>query len=464
MMLLAMLLVSCDVNIGPVKETKGQNYESFERLFDDTKVKTLRVIITEENWNDLDTKMIDYFVRYGHYRTDYMVEANFEFTDDQGTLLIERIGFRTRGNTSRDRIQNDDGEPQFQNFKISFHEDYTEEISKRTVFELEEIDLKGNRNHDDTYLTEKFSLDLMQSFGVFAAHTTLVKFLITIGDQTYDYGIYTAFEPIDDNFIKRRLTKEESDGYLYKSLWQNFGPANLGYIQNNKAIGLKNESINYRPSYDLKTRKWEENHTNLRDFIDNINGMNDHDFITYIEENFEVDMFLRYLAVGVMLGNPDDYRAMANNYYLYQNSKTNKWMMIPYDYDHGMGQGWNGAGLFSDWSVGLDLYEWANVNSVLLGQPDYPHVLVDRILSYTSYQLRYESYLLELIDSEHNYFTTERFTSLYDSQKTLYDSLQIQSMMNLPFGLRNVISYIESKRVDVSNQLNYYQTHPTERG
>jgi hypothetical protein len=201
MFVFTVLLVSCDISLGPIASVKGQNYESFERLFDDTKVKTLRVIITKEKWDELDNAMIDYFVRHGHYRTDYMVEANLEFTDQEGIVDIERIGFRTRGNMSRDRIQNDEGEPQFQNFKISFHEDYTPEISKRTVFELEEIDLKGNRNYDETYLTEKFSLDLMKSFGVFAAQTTLVKFLITIGDQTYDYGVYTAFEPIDDNFI-----------------------------------------------------------------------------------------------------------------------------------------------------------------------------------------------------------------------------------------------------------------------
>jgi hypothetical protein len=464
MFVFTVLLVSCDISLGPIASVKGQNYESFERLFDDTKVKTLRVIITKEKWDELDNAMIDYFVRHGHYRTDYMVEANLEFTDQEGIVDIERIGFRTRGNMSRDRIQNDEGEPQFQNFKISFHEDYTPEISKRTVFELEEIDLKGNRNYDETYLTEKFSLDLMKSFGVFAAQTTLVKFLITIGDQTYDYGVYTAFEPIDDNFIKRRLTKEASDGHLYKSLWQNFGPANLGYIQNNRAIGIKNEAINYRPTYDLKTRKWEENHTNLREFIDKINGYNNHDFIQYIEENFEVDMFLRYLAVGALLGNPDDYRAMGNNYYLYQNASTQKWMIIPYDYDHGMGQGWNGGGLFEDWSVGLDIYDWANVNAHLLGQPNYPHVLVDRILSYETYQLTYESYLAELINPENNYFTQASFMSLYEEQKALYDNLLVNSMINnLAFGLRNVMTYIDDKTKAIEQQLTFYQTNPDQR-
>ena len=464
MMIISLLLglMGCDLTLNPA--TKGENIEPFERLFDDTKVKTLRVIITDEKWQELDTAMIDYFVRWGHYRTDYMVEADLEFEDDLGKVLIERIGFRTRGNTSRDRIQNDQGEPQLQHFKLSFHEDYTEKIAKRTAFELEEIDLKFNHNYDETYLTEKFSLDLMNSFGIHAAHTTLVKLFITIGDETFDYGIYTAFEPIDDNFIKRRFSKAESDGNLYKSLWQNFDPANLGPITSQRAIGIKNESTNYRPSYDLKTNKVEEDHRNLEMLIENLNSLSGEALTNYMKENFEIDLFLRYLAVSALLGNPDDYRAMANNYFLYQNSESQKWMVIPYDYDHGMGQGWNGDDLFSNWSIGFDIYDWANVNAKLTGNPNYPHILVDHLLSVPEFQVTYEAYLAELIDPANAYFTVDAFMAIYNAQKNLYDGTQLESLLTLPFGLREVVKYIQDKTSDINSQLLYYQSNPTERG
>ena len=463
LLMLSLILVACDLNLNPTG-TKGENFETFERLFDDTKAKTINVKITEEKWQELDNAMVDYFVRHGHYRTDYMVEADFEFTDDQGTVSIDQIGFRTRGNMSRDRIIDDEGNPRLQSFKISFHEDYNPKNAKRTVFELEEIDLKSNRNWDPTYLTEKFSLDLFSSFGLYAAKTTLVKLIITIGEETYHYGVYTAFEPIDDNFIKRRLTKEESQGNLYKTLWQNFGPANLGYPVANRAIGIKNEEIDYRPSYDLKTNKVEEDHRNLNAFIKDINEKNGSEFYSYIEQNFEVDMFLRYLAVGVMLGNPDDYRAMGNNYYLYQNSATGKWVVIPYDYDHGMGQGWDGAPVFTNWSVGMNIYTWGNLNASILSQPNYPHVLVDKLLSNETYQLTYESYLEELITGDDSLFSKSAFLNLYNQQKDLYDSMIDGSIMGMHFGLREVEKYIEQKRFDVSSQLNYYDLNPSERG
>lgn len=458
-------LQACDLVLNPTDSgVKPINIESYERFFDDTKTKTLHVKITEEKWHELDAAMIDYFVKHGHYRTDYMVEADLEYIDKDGSLTVEAIGFRTRGNMSRDRIQDDEGNPVMQNFKLSFHEPYVLENEKRTVFELEEIDLKWNRNWDGTYLTEKFSLDTFRAFGVFAANTTLIKLKISIGNNTYDYGLYTAFEPIDDNFIKRRFDQDANDGNLYKTLWQNFGPANLGYPIENRAIGIKNESINYRPSYDLKTNKVEEDHRELRSFIENINTKSGSDFQTYIEDHFEVDMFLRYLAVGVLLGNPDDYRAMANNYFMYQNSESMKWVVIPYDYDHGMGQGWDGAPIFSNWSIGMDIYEWGNLNAYLLNQPNYSHVLVDKILNIPSYQVIYESYLNQLISGTNALFTTQRFINLYNQQYELYDSLIEGSMMAKPFDLRNLVDYMNGKTNDIQTQLSYYQNNPNERG
>lgn len=459
-----LFLVACDASLNPNQTTNAFNIEPFERFFDDSKVKTITVNITEDKWLELDEAMLDYYHRFGQYRTDYMVEAAMVYHDSQGEVTIDSIGFRTRGNLSRDRIRNDNGTVNLQHFKLSFHENYVEKYAKRTVFELEEIDLKFNRNWDPTYITEKFSLDLFNAFGVFAAKTTLVRLLIQIDDVTHDYGIYTAFEPIDDNFVKRRLSKEASEGNLYKVLWQMYGPANLSHPIPSGAVGIKDESRNYRPSYDLKTNKAVADHTMLRQFISEINAKTGESFISYIEQHFEVDMFLRYLAVGVLLGNPDDYRAMANNYYLYQNSETGKWMMIPYDYDHGMGQGWDGAPVFSNWSIDADIYHWGNLNAHMLSQPNYPHVLVDKILNIPTYQIIYENYLDELIDEENPLFNVQSFLDIYQTQKELYDPYTLDSKMSLSFGLRHVEDYIQSKRASIQVQLEYYRTHPSLRG
>lgn len=465
------LLVACD-NTQPITTEPEGNFGSFSRFFDDTKSKTITIEITKAEWDRLDRVMVDYYMMYGNFRTDAYARANFVFNDGGEEIRIQDIGFRTRGNTSRGRIVDEDGNPQMSNFKISFHEDfglaYLRKNSDRTVFELEEIDLKYSRFFDEpfydpTYLTEKFSLDLFRSFGVHAAHATLTRLFIKIGSKTTYYGLYTAFEPIDKLFFERRLDKEEADGDLYKSLWQHYGPAALQTGYHRDAIGIKDESLNYRPSYDLKNNKKTSDHRALKSFIEAINLHQGEQFVTYIESSFDVDKMIRLLAVGVLLGNPDDYRAMGNNYYLFQNAKTGIWTMIPYDYDHGMGQGWRGGEVFSNFTVGHDIYAWGNLNAVYLNQPGYAHPLSDKILLIPEYQALYESYLATLIDPSNELFSVASFMAMYHAHHALYDSLIDGAINGMRFDKRNVESYMQAKIEDIEAQLLYYQNHPEAR-
>ncbi len=464
--LMLIILTACDYVVIPKDPIPLPETEEikFERLFNDEIEKSITIVISKDEWDNLDDVMKSYHSQFGNYRTDFYAQADMIYSDDEGEFEIKDVGFRTRGNLSRTRIQNDDGSLNMSHFKIKFDKDFDPLNDKREVFELEEIDMKFNRNGDETYLTEKYSLDLFNKMGVFAAKTTLAKFYIQIGDATHFYGIYTIFEPIDKNFIKRRLDRVESDGNLYKSLWQNFGPANLGLNYPNNAIGIKDESINYRPAYDLKTNKQINDHIDLINFIQEINQRTGSNFKLYIEDHFDVSMFLKYLAVGVLLGNPDDYRAMGNNYYLYHNNITNMFMMIPYDYDHGLAQGWDGSPVFSNWTVGADIYTWGNLNKSILNVEEYPHPLVDKILQFPEYQMEYEGYLKELIDPLNNLFSFDAFSEMYEMQKALYNDDVSDAMMDLSFGLRNIEWYIDAKIVDIQNQLDYYESNPDQRG
>ncbi len=445
------------------------NIESFDRLFNDEMMKTLTIKITENEWMSLNDAMKSYAKQFdGDLRTDYYAKANLTYEDDLGEVEILDIGLRTRGNLSRVLIENDDGTLNLSNFKISFDEDFDQSElvvnKKRTAFELEELDMKFNRNWDSTYLTEKFSLDLFSDFGVYAATTTFANLYIQIDDELHYYGIYTIFEPIDKNFLQRRMTDDEAEGNLYKSLWQQFLPASLQPLTDAKEIGMKDVSMNYRPTYDLKTNEKAGDTSDLLEFINQINTLNDVDFIQYIDDYFNVDMFIRLLAVGVLLGNPDDYRAMGNNYYFYHNDLVNQWTMIPYDYDHGLGQGWAGEPVFSNYSIGMDIYDWGNINQYFLGLQEYSHPLVDRILNVSKYQILYENYLSELVDPDNNLFSYDHFLNKYNMQKGLYDEMVSEAMMNLRFDLRNIEWYINAKVADIEEQLTFYALHPELRG
>ena len=466
--LVVLVLVACDIPLtqGPNENTPTiddqYHISTFERFFDDSKEKSLTIHISKNQWNLLDQYMIDYYERYGNYRDDRYVLSSVVYRDDAGAITVPEVAFRTRGNLSRVRIQDDEGVLNLSHFKLKFNrviesnalESIDESIDKRLVFGVEEIDLKYNRNLDETMISEKYAHDLMRDFGVYAQHTTLVKLYINIdGEETF-YGLYTAFEPIDEQFIKRRFELDHAKGNLYKSLWQHYGPATLSDNYDPNAIGIRNVSENYRPAYDLKTNKRTNQTTDLQTFIANINQLNGLAFQTYIEDHFDVDRFLRLMAVGALLGNPDDYRAMGNNYYLYHDPVEEKFHMIPYDYDHGLGQGWNGFGDqgLGDYSLGLDLITWFQLTDVFTGH-DHTHVLSEKILAFPEYVITYQNYLLELIDDTEGLFRIERFLALYTQQKTIYDDDLPSDLQSLKFGLRNIEWYYQEKTNQVITQL-----------
>jgi spore coat protein CotH len=291
---------------------------------------------------------------------------------------------------------------------------------------------------------------MFNHFGVYAAQTSHVLLSIIIDDEETLMGLYTAFEPIDDEFIERRLTKTESDGDLYKSLWQQYGPATLEPITNPDAIGIRDVTTNYMPAYDLKTNKDTSTHSALLDFIDKLNNLSDTELETYLNQYFEVEMFLRLLAVNVFIGNPDDYRAMGNNYFLYQNSENLRWSMIPYDFDHGLGQGWWQQDVYPNYSIGVDIYEWFDLNDALTGT-DYKHPLVDRILANSTYKALYDQILNDILNDI--YFTTNYFISKHNDVKAAFEGRFDDALHHQSFGLRNVESYMNDKRNDVYQQL-----------
>jgi spore coat protein H len=447
-------LIGCDIVLNqpnpPVPTGIDTIDAPFERFFNDAQSKSITIRVTKSEWQKLDDYMVEYHERFGNYRDDRYVIADAVYQDEEGSIEIPYIGLRTRGNLSRMRIVDEDGNPQLSHFKISFDQTFDltpfspeyDQIRSRRVFGMEEIDLKYNRNNDETFITEKYAHDMFRAYGVLAQQTTLVKLYMEIDGVTYFYGLYTAFEPIDRHFLRRRFDDDHAEGNLYKNLWQQFGPATLKNDFHPNAIGIRNVQTNYRPAYDLKTNKSIANHDELIDFIANINNLSGEAFRMYIQTHFDVDRFLRLLAVGALNGNPDDYRAMANNYYLYHDPVGDVWHMIPYDYDHGMGQGWDGLG---NYSLDLDLIDWRN----LTGQS---HPLVEKILEIPAYRNQYIAYILELTEPN-GIFTPNRFIHLFIQQMSLYDHELNEALQPLRFGLRNIEWYYQMKHEQVDQQL-----------
>jgi len=196
----------------------------------------------------------------------------------------------------------------------------------RTFATLEKLDMKWNRNDDCTYIRESYCVDTFREHGIVAPRTTLAS----VDWADYHTGVYTLYEPIDEVFINRNLPKAAQGGNLYKCAYQT-------RFNGKDSIGVENEIAGEFYQFDLKTNKKTPDHTLLNNLISVLN-----DGIPTKEELetvLDMDNFLTFCAVSYFVGNTDDMRNDTNNVYIYFRADNNKAIIIPHDYDRGLGVG-----------------------------------------------------------------------------------------------------------------------------
>ncbi len=404
--------------------TPVPNYEDeYEALFALDEVKTIRVVISEAEWNAL-LNDLDHNLRSELYR-----QADFYFGDDPATAeFVPQVGFRIRGNHfSRQRPEAGAGphDPAASlvrtHFKIKFNAQFGKdegaygppsydipqraESKRRTFRGVRSLNLKVNRN-DPTYLREVLSYDLFRRAGVHTARQAYTKLYIRIGDEPERYlGVYLMGEHVDKSWAKRRFTK---NSYLFKCLYQDYGPADLsqGDRDHSATTGAIGEEITdpsyvgedwraYRPACDLKTKEDEflDAEDALNDLIELLVG---NPTQAQLEAAIDIPTLLKSQALNVFLGTWDDYWRNGNNYYLFFDELGGKWFFVPYDYDI----------TFFDSIFGITGVESASFlnwgDDRLSGNP----LLMERIMSFDAFREEYARYVRALYDPDEEMLDT----------------------------------------------------------
>ena len=323
-------------------------------VFDDTRIASVYI--------EIDPAALRRIL--GQPNSDVEELARFVYRDGTSDVVIDSIGFRLRGNTSRAAEK--------KSFKVSFNTF----VQGQQFHGLEKLNLNGEHN-DPSIIRSKLSWDLFAQMGVPSSRASHVKLYI---NNAY-YGLYINVEHVDEQFLQSRFGTR--GGCLYKCLW----PADLKYLGPGPEP-YRPRTAERRP-YDLKLRdRDEEGYWDLAAFIDVINNTPDADFEEALEDIFEVNAFLKWMAVNVIVGMWDDYWFNQNNFYLYSNSATGRFVWIPFDYDNTFGIDWFGI-------------DWAQRNVYTFGYPPLTgdtRPLVDRILNVPAYRDRYTFYLRQVLD------------------------------------------------------------------
>ncbi|MCF8364662.1 MAG: CotH kinase family protein [Bacteroidales bacterium] len=325
------------------------NFPDDEEIFRDDVVGRVDILINPDTLQWI----------YENVESDIEWRATFVF--DNGTIhdTIENIGFRLRGNTSRQSAK--------KSFKVSFN---TFE-SGRKYHGVEKMNLNGEHN-DPTVARSKISWDLCSNFGIPASRSNYLR--VFINDNFY--GVYINVEHVDEEFVDKRF--DNQDGNLYKCLW----PADLNYLGSNPDL-YKFESGSRR-AYDLKTNTQLDDYSDIAHFIDILNNTPIEDLPCELEEIFNVQDYLKVMAMDVFTANWDGYIWNKNNFYLYHNTETGKLEYIPYDLDNTYGIDW----FSEDWAT-RNIYEWDN-------QGEY-RPLYERLLEVQKYRDWYSFYLSQIL-------------------------------------------------------------------
>lgn len=364
--------------------------EGYDYVWDDDAIPEVHLNVRLGEWNRL-LALYD----ANSFTTQYVM-ASITFTKDGETTVVDSVGLRLKGNTSRRRPEGRSGEIHVRNNTDWHHAHFGVNLRKyvdddaHTIQGIRKLHLKWFKD-DPAYVREIFCYELFKRAGVWtAARDNYCRLWIHVeGDsQEAYYGVYELLEPIDKRYLKDRKDRfGSSNGYLWKC--------------RNAAAGLNNpdgdiwydDDSDDRHAYTLETQteEFDSARVQLIDFMNKLNSLNDNDFYTWIQEVTDIDLLLKTYAVNVAVGMWDDYWNNANNYYIYFNARGlsgYKFFFIPYDYDNTLGTSLR-CGVQDDAGRQNPL-NWGNDNNRLIA----------RILKYNDFKDKYVAYLKELIDAK----------------------------------------------------------------
>lgn len=241
--------------------------------------------------------------------------------------------------------------------KKSFKIDFDGYISTQDLDGLNKLNL-NNCFKDPSFLREKTTLDLLNAAGYPAPRCTYARLYI---NGAY-WGLYTAVEEINKDFLKDRFSDKK--GNLFK------GDPNgdLRWLGASPSL--------YYTKYELKTNTTANNWTDLVRLIDKINNSSSVQFYDSLEKVMNTQTWIRCWAVDNIFANLDSYIGSGHNYYIYDDSITNKFNWIPWDVNEAYG----------NFNMGMSITQMENLSMYFVSNPAANRPLANKMLQNSTYK------------------------------------------------------------------------------
>ena len=270
----------------------------------------------------------------------------------------EHVGVRFKGNsTLRSTVSSGSWKYPLHLDFDEFEDTYPETMDQR-FFGFDDLSL-GNGATDSSLLRDIVPGEVFRAFGVPTPEMAHVRVYLDLCDGPFYLGVYTMVETPDDPFLEANFGS--SSGNLYKpqgtgATWAVFDEA----------------------SFAKKSNQDEEDWSDIEEAFEALHASRD-DAAAWregLEAVFDVDGFLRWLAINRLLGNWDAYGQMAQNYYLYSDPSDGLIHWIPWDLNQSLNARMQrGSSSIDPRSVGD---QWPLIDYVL-EDPVYFDIYVDYV-------------------------------------------------------------------------------------
>lgn len=322
-----LFLFSCEKNIDPNIQKAFGDYPDYSWVFPEDEIRTISIKIGTENWEKIQRDMESRIARKFGSQTAIPGVTPLQATNldavpgdpiyvmaevNQGGNVWKKVGFRLKGNASlnsswRSGIYKLPFKLQFDEF-----EEEHKEVKNQRFYGFRELSFSPSFG-DNTFMKEKLLTSLFRKNGVLACKVANYKVFLDFGQGSKYCGIYQVIEPVAEHLVKDQTGKNVGNVYKPESSFQNLN-LTLFEKQNNqqqadyedvkKLISVLNSSFR-----STDKQLWKKD----------------------LEAIFEVQGFLRYLAVNNTVGNWDGYGQITHNYFLA--NVDGKLNYVPYDFN-----------------------------------------------------------------------------------------------------------------------------------
>jgi spore coat protein H len=197
-------------------------------------------------------------------------------------------------------------------FRPSLKINFGKFIEDQKYINTKQMTLNNDRQ-DASHTHQVMSYALFSKAGVVAPRANFAK--VTVNGE--DLGTYSNVEPIKKPFLARHF--DDDSGNLYEAQVADFTPELVSRFQK-------------KTNEDDVIEEGNINISDLEAVIDALKA-EDSELLEALGKVIDVDNFLTFWAMEVILGHWDGYSGNRNNYYIYRDPSSNLFSFIPWGTD-----------------------------------------------------------------------------------------------------------------------------------